>query len=212
VFDFLLAAPNFPFAVALLLMFMIGAVEAVGLGAGAVHLDVGADVDGDFDFLGWLGFGQVPLLILLVIFLALFGIMGIAGQQLAAALLGSPLSPWVAAPIAAVAALPLLGMTARGAARIMPRDETTAVDRDSLVGKRATVTVGTARMGSPARATVRDHFGLVHHVMVEPTLENTDVTEGQSLLLVRREGDIFIGMAEGETLSLSLEDRPGLFR
>jgi hypothetical protein len=211
-FDFLLAAPNLPFAVALLLMLMIGLVEAVGLGSAAAQLDIGADADSQFNLLGWLGFGQMPLLIVLVIFLALFGMIGIAGQQLATAVLGAPVSPWIAAPVAAVAAMPLLGATARAAGRLIPGEETTAINRDSLVGKRATVSVGVARMGSPARATVRDHFGQVHHVMVEPTLENTDVAEGESLLLVRREGDIFIGMAEGETLSLTLENRPGLFR
>jgi hypothetical protein len=211
-FDFLLSAANLPFAVALLLMVMIGAVEAIGLGTSVAQLDVSTDAESNLGVLSWLGLGAVPLLIIIVIFLALFGMVGIAGQQLADALLGEPLSPWIAGPVAAVATLPLLGVTARGAARILPQDETTAVDRDTLVGKRATVTVGTARIGSPARATVRDHFGQVHHVMVEPTLENTDVPEGQSLLLVRREGDIFIGMAEGETLSLSLDDRPGLFR
>ena len=209
--SFVLAPENMPFAVALLLMVMIGAVEAIGLGLGAVELEVGADASHGGDFLGWLGFGTVPLLVMIVVFLALFGMVGIAVQQLAAGLLGSALSPWVAAPAAAVATLPLLGWSSRGVARILPRDETTAVGRDTLIGKRATITVGTARVGSPARASVRDHFNQVHHVMVEPTLEHTDVPEGQSLLLVRREGDIFIGMAEGETLSLSLDDRPGLF-
>lgn len=209
-FEFVLAPENLPFSVALLLMLMIGALEALGLGASAVHLDAHADVHADGDLLGWLGVGTVPLLILIVVLLALFGLVGLAGQQLAAALLGSPLSPWIAAPVALAAALPLTGYVARALARILPHDETTAVGLDSLIGRRATVTVGVARPGSPARARVRDIHGQVHHLMVEPTDERTSVPAGGTLLLVSREGDIFIGLAEGEPLSLGLDDRPAL--
>ena len=73
------------------------------------------------------------------------------------------------------------------------------------------MTVGTARIGAPARAVVRDEHGQAHHVMVEPFSEGSEAKEGQSLLLVRREGELFIGLAEGETLELSLDDRPRLF-
>ena len=40
--DFFLLPGNLPFSVALLVMLMIGAAEAVGLGLGAAHLDVHA--------------------------------------------------------------------------------------------------------------------------------------------------------------------------
>ena len=93
----------------------------------------------------------------------------------------------------------------------MPSDETTAVSLDSLLGKRATVTVGTARAGSPARASVRDVHGQVHHVMIEPTGE-LPIGEGGTVLLVRREGGIFIGLAEGEDFAPLLDNRGGLTR
>lgn len=202
---FLLAPENLPFAVALLLMLMIGAVEAVGLGASAAHLDVHAE--GDADLLGWLGVGQVPLLMLIVVLLALFGLIGISLQQLAAGLLGAPLSPWLAAPIAFLASLPLLGISARALARIMPGDETTAISLDTLIAKRATVTVGTARRGSPARAQVRDVHGQTHYVMIEPNGDDQSIAEGETVLLVRREGDLFIGLAEGDAHLPRLDQR-----
>ena len=202
---FLLAPENLPFAVALLLMLMIGAVEAIGLGASAAHLDVHADSDADL--LGWLGVGQVPLLMLIVVLLALFGLIGISLQQLAAGLLGAPLSPWLAAPIAFLASLPLLGISARALARIMPGDETTAISLDTLIAKRATVTVGTARRGSPARAQVRDAHGQTHYVMIEPNGDDQSIAEGETVLLVRREGDLFIGLAEGDAHLPRLDQR-----
>ena len=196
--DFLLAPEMLPFSVALLVMLMIGAVEAVGLGAGAVHLDADVDVHADGgDLLGWLGIGEVPLLVILVVLLALFGMIGLAGQQLAAALLGAPLSPWIAGPLAMIAALPLTGTCARALARILPHDETTAVELDSLIGKRATIVVGTARAGSPARAQVRDVHGQVHYVMVEPSDEIVTLNEGETALLVDRVGELFTALSEG---------------
>jgi hypothetical protein len=202
--DFLLAPENLPFAVALLLMLGIGAIEAAGLGASSAHLEVQADADGHA--LGWLGFGQVPLLVVLVVLLALFGLIGLALQQLAAALFGEPVSPWLAAPVAFLAALPLLGMSARALARIMPGDETTAVSLDSLVGKRAEILVGTARRGAPAKARVRDAYGQTHYVMVEPNDDGGAVRQGETVLLVRREGGIFIGLIEGDALLPRLDD------
>ena len=209
--DFVMAPENLPFAVALALMLMIGIVEAVGLGVGAVDLDADVDADGG-DLLAWLGLGRVPLLMVIVVLLALFGLIGITLQQAAAAMLGAPLSFWLAAPAALVAALPLTGLAARGLARIMPQDETTAVSLESLIGKRATVTIGTARTGSPARAGVRDAFGQMHYVMVEPTDERLAVGEGETVLLVRREGEIFIGLKEGQDLFEGVAARPALTR
>ncbi|MFN3945912.1 MAG: OB-fold-containig protein [Allosphingosinicella sp.] len=204
--DFLLAPENLPFAAALVLMLLIGLVEAVGLGAGGA-----ADIDAEMpDLLGWLGVGRVPLLMLIVVLLALFGLLGLGLQQLAEALLGAPLSPWLAAPVAFLASLPLLGMCARGLERILPRDETTAVGLESLVGKRATVTIGTAARGHPARASVRDSHGQIHHVMVEPNDDLGRVQAGETVLLVRREGGIFIGLAEGDALIPRLDDRPAI--
>ena len=207
--DFLLASEMLPFSVALLVMVMIGAVEALGLGASAAHFD--ADADGGY-LLGWLGVGEVPLLIVLVVLLALFGLIGMAGQQFASTLLGAPLSPWLAAPAALVVALPLTGSGARALARILPGDETTAVGLDSLIGKRATIVVGSARHGSPARARVHDAFGQTHYVMVEPTDPALTINEGETALLVDREGELFSGLSEGGTTLAALDDRAALPR
>jgi membrane protein implicated in regulation of membrane protease activity len=200
----IIAAPaNLPFSVALLVMLMIGAVEALGLGASAVHLDMHSDVDGGGDLLGWLGVGRVPLLMLLVVFLALFGLAGLAIQQFA-----GPLSLWIAVPAAVAAALPLTGLGARGLARIMPGDESTAVGLDELVGRRGTITIGTARRGSPAQARVSDVHGQVHYVMVEPYDDDHSIGQGETVRLDRRDGNIFIAVPRTDRLGSSFEGLP----
>ncbi|HYW15479.1 MAG TPA: YqiJ family protein [Allosphingosinicella sp.] len=202
----IIAAPaNLPFAVALLVMLMIGAVEALGLGASAVHLDAHADIHADGDLLGWLGIGRVPLLMLLVVFLALFGLSGLAIQEFA-----GPLDLWIAVPAAVAAALPLTGLGARGLARIMPGDETTAVSLDSLVGRRGTITVGTARRGSPAQARVCDIHGQPHYVMVEPYDDDHAIGEGETVRLDRRDGNIFVAVRRTDRIESSFEVLPPL--
>lgn len=207
--DFFLLPGNLPFSVALVLMLMIGAAELVGLGASSVHLDVHADVHADghggADLLGWLGIGKVPLLIVLTVLLAFFALLGIGLQQLATQLLGAPLSPWLAAPAAFVAALPLTGVGARGLARILPSDETTAIGLGALVGRRAEIVIGQARRGFPARARVRDVHGQTHYVMVEPTDDDIVLDAGVTALLVRREGELFYGLPDANPLLAAVD-------
>ena len=188
-----LAAPEaIAFTAALVLMLLIGLVEALGLGASGFDVDLGVDLE--HGLLGWLGFGRVPLLVMLVAFLAAFGVIGLAGQQIAAAMTGGMLPAWIAVPAAGVAALPATAILGRMLARVMPHDETTAYDVGDLAGRTATITVDRAREGSPARARVLDPHGQAHHVLVAPNDPAAVFEEGDTVLLVRREGEIFMGV------------------
>jgi hypothetical protein len=82
----------------------------------------------------------------------------------------------------------------RPLAAIMPKDETTAIDIDDLVRRDAEIQIGTARAGSPARAKVIDMHGQAHFVMVEPHDTATELPAGDTVLLVRREGQTFFGV------------------
>ncbi|MDP1028665.1 YqiJ family protein [Sphingomonas sp. KR1UV-12] len=188
--EWLTAPETIVFSAALTLMLAIGVIEAIGLGVSGLdlHLDVHFDHDG---LLGWLGVGRVPLLVTLIAFLTAFGIIGLAGQQIAEALLGRMLPSLAAVPGAAVLALPVTAVLGRGLARIMPHDQTSAVDLDELIGRAGTITVGRARDGSPARTRVLDPHGQAHHVLVEPNDPAAVFEEGDTVRLVRREGERF---------------------
>lgn len=180
--DLLIAPEAVVFTAAWVLMLAIGVIEALGLGGGDFDLDLDS---GLFD---WLGVGRVPLLVLLIAFLAAFGSVGLAGQQTALQWTGALLSPWIAIPAALVVALPLTAGLSRILARIIPQDETTAFEIDDLVGRAGTITVGRAASGSPARTRVVDPHGQAHHVLVEPNDPAESFAEGDTVLLVRREG------------------------
>lgn len=196
----LLAAHNLPFLIAFGALALVAAVQLTGIGdalegAGDFDAPDGLDAGGFGDALSSLfGFGRVPLMVWLACLLFTFGALGLIGQALLASTLGAPLPAALAALIAGGAALPLNGLTIRPLAAIMPRDETTAVPLDALVRRDATIQIGTARAGSPARAKVIDTHGQAHFVMVEPHDAATELRTGDTVLLVRREGETFYGV------------------
>jgi len=199
--DQFLAPENVVFSAALLLMLLIGVVQAIGL-AGDIDADLDTDADGDFGFadslLAWAGIGRVPFLMWLVLFLALFGALGLGLQQLMAALTGGPGSNLLMVPLTAIAAVPPTGVAARVVARIFPSLETTAIERDQLIGLYAEISIGTAKADSPARARVVDHHGQAHQIMVEPDTADQIFQTGERVLLVKREGELFKGYSNGD--------------
>lgn len=190
---FLFAPNNIIFVSAFALMLVIGLVQALGLGG-----DADLDLDADADLLGWLGFGRLPLLALIALFLTLFSVIGLLGQQAAHDIFGAMLSPWIAVPVAGVLALPATGLAARALAPLLPRDHSTAIPIDHLVGSHAVIVTGCACAGSPARARVQDHHGQYHYVMVEPDNDGQRLEEGETILLVRRDGQIFRAISHGD--------------
>ncbi len=211
----LLEAYNLPFLVALIALVLISFAQILGLGdlfdAGDVDFDIDVDagieggVESKFDVdpealtsAGWvegafslLGLGKVPFLIWLMLLLFIFAAIGAAGQQFFIALIGSPLSPALAGVLALLAALPVNSTLTRPLARLLPQDETSAVPLDSLVRRDAEIQIGTAKQGSPARSKVLDIHGHPHFVMVEPHDPKAALSEGETVLLVRREGETF---------------------
>ena len=206
----LLAPHNLPFAVALAVLAALAVLQLVGLGDfGEADADLDVDADGEVglggSLVGALGLGRLPLLMWLSLFLAVFGLLGLSGQQLAEGLTGAPLSALLAGALALVSALPLTGVLARPLARILPHDETTAVPIDSLVGRRGRIVIGRATRGSPARTAVADAHGHLHHVMAEPPEAGTTLAEGEDVLLTARHGELFQAIRVGPPPTLTIE-------
>jgi hypothetical protein len=215
--DWLTAAGNAPFVIALLVMLGLASVELVALLTGfSLHdavdkLVVGhAHLDG-FDhghghggmdattgghdapgligrFLAWMYVGKVPVLMILIVLLTVFGAFGLLAQALVASVIGRPLPAILAAPAMLLLCLPVVRGTVGVLARIMPGDESSAIDPKALVGRTATVTGGVARAGMPAQARVADAFGTDHYVLVEPEDGADSFASGTVVLLVRQVG------------------------
>ena len=204
----LLETYNLPFAVAIGLLVFIAIMQINGIGDwidGAdaeidLDLDINADIDpadlvassGFMDgLLSLFGLGKVPFLIWLALLLVVFAAIGVSGQALAQSLLGGPFDALAAAGLAGIAALPVNGLLVRPVAAVLPQDETSAISRGHLLRRDAVIQTGTARRGSAARSKVIGPFGQAHYVMVEPHNAGDVMAEGETVLLVRREGDVF---------------------
>jgi len=193
--DFLLAPDNTLFTGALAAAGLLAVVEVVGLltglsvaagegdGAGA-----GAgNATGLSAVLGWVNPGQLPLLALVMVFCASFGVLGLAVQSLAALLTGA-----YATPLAFAAGL-LLGLPATRAggrvlARLLPRDEGFTLGPRDYIGCRGRISIGPAAAGSPGRATVKDRYGRLQNLSVLPMQDAAALPTGAEVLIVDHDG------------------------
>ncbi len=211
----LTSGENKIFVIALAVMLLIALIEGVAslMGAGLSgmiesifpDLDGGVDLDIDLDgpqtnppaftkFLSWLRVGEVPVLMLLVVFLTVFGLIGLATQSAARGALGFYLPQWLVVAAVVLVSLPVVRVLGGLLAMVMPKDETTAVNESSFVGRIATITLGKARSGSPAQAKLRDEHGQAHYVMVEPDSPDLELAEGAKVLITERHGAVFKGI------------------
>ena len=205
-FEFLLASQNLFFTIALGIMLMIALVEGVGamMGAGLssfidqvfpeVDIDLGIegpelDAPGSFGrFLSWIRVGQVPVLVVLVIFLLVFGVLGLVMQDLVHSFTGRLMPGLVAALLTFVLALPIVRGATNALAKVIPKDETSAVSRDSFIGRSAIITLGEAKRGYPTQAKVKDRYGKVHYLLVEPDNPEDTLKKDDWILLVKHDG------------------------
>ena len=197
------------FGIAIALMVLLGVLEVISMLAGGIsdwldnllpdsltetaHAEVGLDVvdAGIFvRFLSWLYVGRIPVLMLMVVFLAVYGLTGYLFQTAFATVFGSYLNGTLAAVIVWFLSLPLVRLTVGGLYKIMPKDETTAVSQESLIGRIGTVVLGEARAGSAAQVRVKDVYGQRHYVMAEPDSDEV-LKQGDAVLLVSLEGNTF---------------------
>lgn len=149
--------------------------------------------------LGWLCFGRVPALIILVIFLTGFGISGYALQSVVHSLSGWFLPAIIASGLAIVGALPFTRVSALGLSRIMPKDESDAISRSTFVGKKAVIVQGHAQASLPAQARLRDLAGQSHYVQVVPDVDGEVLKQGTEIIIVRNLGATFSAIQNTNT-------------
>ena len=210
-FEFLLLAQNLPFTIALTVVFILAFIEGVGLAFGAGLSDMiggifpemdisieGPDLEGGNTLgaiLAWLRVGQVPIIILLIVFLTSFAISGYALQIFTQNLFGFLFPAFIAGIIAVFAALPCTRVLGGLMHKYLPKDETYAVSSDSFIGRVANITLGTAAHENAAEAKLKDEHGKTHYIMVEPDNDKETFDQSDELLIVRQENGKFFVIA-----------------
>jgi len=205
ILNFLATPACLPFSVALAIMTMIAIVERLGalIGIGisglldGLFFELDADIDAaetqlsSSNWLGWLYVGKVPVLIILVLFLTFFGLSGLLIQSLSYYILSGTLSALLVSIPALLIAVICVRFNAGLLSRMIPKDDTEAVNSSSFIGRVAVITLGTARYNSPAQAKLSDQYGQTHYVMVEPDIVDDIFSSGTSVLIVKQEAAIF---------------------
>ncbi len=206
---FILEPQNLPFTICLSIMLGIAILEGImtilGLGLSSllgnlvpdvhVHSDIEpGELGSSLGLLSWLNVGRVPIMILLVIFLTVFGLTGYTVQAISLEILGNMLPASLAAIIALFLSLPLVRKMGQGIGKILPTDETEVISEKTFIGRVATISLGTAQKERPTRAKFKDNYGTTHLIMVEPEEENEIFYEGDVVLLVERVGGKYLAI------------------
>ena len=149
---------------------------------------VEADLEGSnlfLTFLDWLYLGRIPMLVWLVIFLTVYSLTGFITQIIFFNFTQFYLPLWLIAPACLIACMPLVRLSAAIISRILPKDETTAIYSEALIGRTALIILGEAKQDYPAQAKVKDQFGQIHYILVEPEIDTT-FSLGQEVILTQQ--------------------------
>ncbi|ENX49166.1 MULTISPECIES: YqiJ family protein [Acinetobacter] len=170
---------NYIFSISLVLCFAIGILELILLmiGGSSQVLDQflpeqlsdyqpDADLDADqgifWQFFDWLYLGRIPLLIWLIVFLTTYSLTGFIIQGTFYIFTEHYFSVWLIAPAVLFLSMPFVRWASALVSKIIPKDETTAIYSEDLIGQPAKIILGIARANSPAQAKVKDQFGQTH--------------------------------------------------
>ncbi|TKB46377.1 YqiJ family protein [Thalassotalea mangrovi] len=205
--NFLLSDVNFAFSVALTIVFGLALLEGIALVIGSsvmtllddlTGFDIDADVDADVSsggltsVLGWLCLDKLPLLVWLILMLTSFGLSGLIYNYLVLSSVNIELLYWAAKPVALFCALIITHTFGDAIARIIPKNETSAVSTIEFSGKVATITLGRARRGNAAEASLVDDFNQKHYVMVEPENDHDEFLQGTQVVLIEKANSSWI--------------------
>ena len=208
--DHFLAPEVRPFAIAAVMIAIIGAIESLSMLIGMSLSEMmgkalGFDHDSNSSFINallWLNVGGVPLLIFILLALGLFSIAGFLIQDVARLVL-APLPAAIAALAAAAVALPLLRASTREVARVIPQDESYAVSLSDLIGRVGQVVVGPLDQGLPGRVRVKDVHDNWHTVMARAAPDSPPLQKGARVLLVDCRDRLFIAIAATDEVEVA---------
>ena len=212
--DFFASPQILPFTVSLGVMFGLFLIELLTLLIGGNPIDalipdfetsIDMDVDGGVDIasnslnafgfsylLGWLHFGRVPVMLIIALFLAGFGVGGMIMQHMLDVSFGSTLPTFIAVIIALIPGIFSVRYLGGILSRILPRDESSAVSTKQFIGQVATITSGNATENLSAEASLTDAHGLTHYFLVRPSKGEGPIQQGEQVLILSRKEAFFI--------------------
>lgn len=207
--EFLFHSDNYLFTGAIVLMLLIAILEGVMsvIGAGLSELidplipDFDANADYSVSenafalsrFFSWIRLKEVPILMLFVIFLTFYGLSGLFIQGLLLNITSIFYSPWLLSLPAFFIGIYSMRIIGGVIAKVLPKDETSSISSDDLIGHIAVIVLGKANIGSPAEAKIQDKYGQSHYLMLEPEDKDMTFLQGDKVLVTARKKTYYIG-------------------
>ncbi len=194
---FLFEIDNVLFFTAIALVLVMAVIELVGfLVAGCDILmmidSLLPDLDADPDFddpsifgqvFGWAKHKDCPTAIWTVIFLGLFGVIGVLFQLAVKEASGTTLQFALAGAIVSVPSILITSKICKGLGESVFKTTTQAVTIDSLIGSDGAVVTGTMTNNRFAEVKIRDKHGKYHYIMCRAATR-TSITQGESVRLI----------------------------
>jgi membrane protein implicated in regulation of membrane protease activity len=187
-----------PFAIGAVMLAALTALEIlcmlVGFSLGEmIDKSLGTTDHTATGIFSWLNAGGVPILVLLLLSLGLFSMAGFAIQAVAHAFWGLLPAP-VASIAAFVVAMPAVRYSSEFVARLIPNDETYAVENTEFVGRSAEVTIGPLDHGLPGRVRLKDQHSNWHTLRARAAPDQPPIPIGATVLLVDIADGIFLAI------------------
>ena len=165
--------------------------------------DGSVSMDGDVSIFGqafsWLNGGRVPLMILLIIFLTGFAVVGYMAQWF---IKGLALMPWQMAMIPAfIGAIPVTRYASMGFSKILPKDETYAVNEETMIGLVGEVTLGPVSRRNPGKARFVGPHGNTHFLRVRSARNREKFPVGSQVLVTSNKRALYDVIAAPDHLT-----------
>lgn len=202
---FILSDANLWFSAAIAIVLVMFVIELLGMLFGASMLGVFDDLEldsiSDTDtgssvsaLSNWLCLDKLPFMIWMIIFLTFFGLSGLSANAVTQTVFSSSLAPAFSIPLAIAIALPLTARFGLRLARLLPKNESSALSADEFVGVTACITSGKAQRDNPAEAKFVDQYQQPHYVLVEPIDAHDSFVRGDTVILVEKTGGRWLAM------------------
>ena len=138
------------------------------------HVAGGTDTNGNvipdhleahgFSLFSWLNPGQVPLMVMVVIFSTIFTVVGFGGQWLFLGATGHLAPLLLSIPVVLAITLPITRSGTNTIAKIIPKDETNAITLESLTGDQGWVIIGPITSNVSGSVRITDKYGTDHYL------------------------------------------------
>lgn len=149
-----------------------------------IELDNSTTLGGLFSYLNP---QRVPFSMVILSFFFLFGFLGHLLQKIVGLF---PL--WITLPVTLLLSLVLLRHITGFIGRVLPRETSEVVSVESFIGKQAMILDPVSQKELPARAKLKDAYGAIHYIRVEPFHEEDKFYEGDQVIVLEKRESIFL--------------------